>query len=140
EALDALDLVARQADAADDVARLVFVALHQLETNFVEADFVELVEDAEDVDALLGRDARVLEQQVQHRPAGEADEGAADVERLETVAHAGDDLGVGDVGLGADGVEVELRELAEATLVRRVGAPPRPDLGAAEEPRQTWTW
>ena len=47
EALDAIDLIGGQADAADRVARLVLVAVHQLARDFVEADFVEFVEDAE---------------------------------------------------------------------------------------------
>jgi hypothetical protein len=129
---DAIDLLAGEADAANDVARLVFVAFHQFETDLLEADLVELVEDAEDVDPLFGGDAGEREQQIEDGPAGEADQIALDAERGERVAHPGDDFGVGDLAVDADRVEVELGELAVASLVRLVGAPDRRDLVAAE--------
>src|SRR6185295_11785015 len=135
ELLDARDLIDAQPDAADRVARFVFVAVHQLEADLVDADFVELVEDAENVNRLTFGNRRVREQEIEDRARREADEIAADVERRQRVAHAGDDLGVGDLAHRADGVEIELRELAEAAFVRLVRAPNRRDLITAERAR-----
>ena len=97
KALDAIDLIGGQADAADRVARLVLVAAHQLAGDFVEADFVEFVENAKDVSPLNVVYRGKIEEQIEHCPAGEADEIAADVERGQRVAHPGNDLGVGDL-------------------------------------------
>ena len=71
-------------------------------------------------------------QEIQDAPAGEADAEGTAVECVQGVAHPRDDLGVGDLGGNAHGVEVELRELAEAPRARLVRAPHRPHLIAAE--------
>src|SRR5882672_9871349 len=136
KALDAIDLIRAQSNAADRVARLVLVSVHQLARDFVETDFVELVEDAKNVDALNLIDRGKIKQQIQHRAAGETDQVASDVQLGQRVAHAGDDFRVGHFRLGADGVEIKLRELAEAALVRLVGTPDGRDLITAEGTRQ----
>ena len=66
EALDAVDLVGRQAEAGDGVARTRrgSRSVSSCRT-FSGADLVELVEDAEDVDAALPGDAGEGEQEVQ---------------------------------------------------------------------------
>src|SRR6185369_6439624 len=97
---------------------------------------LQLVEHAEDVDGAALVDVREVEEEIEHGPAGKADEIAAEVERRERVAHAGDDLGVGDLRFSADGVEIELRELAEASQPRLVVSPDGGDLVAAEGTRQ----
>ena len=136
EALDAVHLVAGQPDAGDRVPRLVDVAGGQLAADLVRPHLLQLVEDAEDVGPLLGGDAGVGEQHVEDAAAGEAHRVGADLQGLQGVAHAGDDLGVGDLRDHPHRVEVELGELAEAPLVRLVGAPHRRHLVAAERARQ----
>ena len=136
EALDLVDLPAGQADTADRVAGGIDVPLGQLQADLLHPHLVELVEDAEDIARPLGGDAGVGEEDVQDAARGEADAERPDLERVQGVAHAGHDLGVGDLRFSADRVEVELSELAEAPLVRLVGAPDRGDLVAAEGARQ----
>ncbi len=132
ELLDFVDLLPRQSDAADGVARFVFVAGHELELHLLETDLVELVEDAKHVDALFRGDLRESHQRIENAAAGVADHIAADLQGVERVAHPGDDLRIRNLGLDTDGIEIELGELAIAPLVRLVGSPDRGDLVTAE--------
>src|SRR6185436_9797967 len=95
-----------EAESADHVARFIRVALHQLCPDLFQSNLVEFVEDAEDVDATRARYLREVEKQIQHGAAGETDEVAADAQCRKAVAHSCDDLGVGDLGLDADRVEI----------------------------------
>ena len=110
--------------------------MHQLEADFLDPHFVELVENAENVDRLLLRNAGKIQQQIENRAAGEADGVTLDPKRRQRVAHRREHFCVGDLRFGSDRVEVELGELAEASFVGLVGAPDRRDLVAPKRARQ----
>src|SRR5207302_8260690 len=89
---DAIHLILCQAETADEIARLVLVSLHQLEAHFLDAGFVELIEDAKDIDRSLLRNACEVEQKIEDRAAREPDLISLHVQRGKRVARAGDDL------------------------------------------------
>ena len=127
ELVNSIDLRAGKPQARDRAARFVLVADGQFQADLLVSKLVEFVEDAEYVMGPIVGDAGVREQEIQHAAARDADAEAADVQRLHRVAHGRDHLDVGDRGLDADRVDVELDELAEAAalLVGVVAAPRR---------------
>ena len=46
ESFDAIDLLLLELEPPDEISRFVFVTLHQLQANFLDARFVEFVEHA----------------------------------------------------------------------------------------------
>ncbi|MEZ5365515.1 MAG: hypothetical protein R2748_25090 [Bryobacterales bacterium] len=117
-----------ETDAAYGVAGLVLVAGGELQAHLRHADLVELVEHAEDVDALFLADAGIGEQKVEDLARREAHDVAADLERFEGVAHGGHDLDVGD-----------LRRAPTESMSNWVNWRKRPGAGlSARQTGETW--
>ena len=133
---DLIDLRCREAKPGNLVAGFVRVAGGQFQANLRDADLFQFVDDAKHVRGAFRRDRGVGQQQVQNAAAGKPNLVVGNAERLQAVADAADDLRVRHFRLDADGVDIELHELAKTARARFVRAPDGTDGVSAKRFRQ----
>ena len=135
--VDAVRHAARR-QLVDDLhhPRAVEAHLGKLGRHTVGTDLVELVDGDERRILLASWHGCGVEHRKQHAPVVHTDERAVETESPERVAGRRQQLELGaDAGFAED-VDVALHELAEAALLRALGAPHRSDLHSSEHRRQ----